>query len=466
MHLPGSARFAIGRFILLPGLLLAPLPGWAANPALARAAGGIDPAAASQAQDMILYGMRKGENLFSLSRQALVRPDSYREVQRINRIADPHRIAIGTVLRIPVNLLRAEPLSARVVALRGAVAVRQDGAQITPRVGSQLAPGAALETGPDGFVTIELPNGSRTSMPTRTRMRIARLHRITLTGSVDYDLTVESGKVETSASPLGADRNNRFRIRTPRALAAVRGTRFRVGYGEGEGTSLAEVLEGTVAASSRTAQAETSLTQGLGAVVSASGKLGTERLLDAPELDQPGRVQTDPVVQLAVLPLSAARSYRVQIAEDAGFTRVLAEQQAERRDFAFAGIPDGNLFVRVSALAQSGLEGMPQTFAMRRVLAGITASAQGDADTMRFSWGGEGEGRRTYSFQLGAVPAPSGGAEPPLLVNEAGLQTSGIRLGALPPGIYRWRVGLRQESGGEVVENWLPFEKLTVAAPE
>jgi hypothetical protein len=418
--------------------------------------------------DVIEYGLREGESLFTLAQRSLSRPESYRVVQRINRIADPTRIPVGTILRIPVDLLRSEPLAARIVAVRGDVAVQQGGQRITPRIGSELAPGASIETGADGFVTMELPNGSRTSMPTRTRLRIARLHRITLTGSIDYDLAVDGGKVETSASPLGTDRNNRFRIRTPRALAAVRGTRFRVGYGDD--TSLAEVLEGTVAASSAAASstaggAETSLTEGIGAVVSPSGALATERLLLAPDLLQPGRVQTDPMVQLVVAPLSGARGYRLQIAEDAGFTKVLAEQQNVNPAFAFAGIPNGSLFVRVSALAASGLEGMPQTFAMRRVLAGVTATAQADADTMRFSWGGEGEGRRTYGFQLGTVPDSSGNSAP-WLVNEAGLQTGGIRLRALPPGIYRWRVGVRQDNGGEVVENWLPFEKLTVATPD
>jgi hypothetical protein len=416
-------------------------------------------------QDIIEYGVRKGDNLFTLAQQSLVRPESYRAVQRINQITDPRRIPVGTVLHIPVHLLKAEPLSARIVAVRGNVVVQQSGRQLTPSVGSEIAPGAAIETGADGFVTLQLPNGSRTSMPTRTRMRITRLHRITLTGSIDYDLAVEGGKVETSASPLGKDRNNRFRIRTPRAIAAVRGTRFRVGFGED--ASLAEVLEGTVAASADATRAEASLTEGLGAVVSASGDLATERLLPAPDLLQPGRVQTDPLVKLALVALSGARAYHVQISEDASFAKVLAEQTDAATNFTFADIPNGSLFVRVTGIAGSGLEGLPQTFAMRRVLAGVTAAAQVDADMMSFSWGGEGEGRRSYSFQLGLVPKPGEpDANAAWLVNEAGLQTGGVRLRNLPPGVYRWRVGVRQDDGTDVVENWLPFEQLTVAAPE
>ncbi|HQS69070.1 MAG: hypothetical protein B7Y36_12900 [Novosphingobium sp. 28-62-57] len=412
-------------------------------------------------QDLIEYSMRQGDNLFTLAQRALQRPDSYRAVQRINRISNPRQIPTGTVLKIPLNLLRADPLSARIIALRGTVTLRQNDGLAPARIGAALLPGVAIETGTDGFVTIELPNGSRTSMPTRTRLRIVRLHRIALTGSIDYDLAVDGGKVETTASPLGTDANNRFRIRTPRALSAVRGTVFRVAFADEAATSLTEVLEGAVAASSATSGEQASLTPGLGAVIAASGNVRTETLLAAPDLRDPGRVQVDPQVRLNLATLTGASAYRLQIAEDAGFTRILDDRSGDAAEFVIDDIPNGSLFVRVSAVAASGLEGVPQTYAMRRILAGVTASAQADADSMRFAWGGSGEGRRTYSFQLGA--ADGKGA---WLVDEAGLETSGIRLRRLGPGVYRWRVGVRQESGGEVVENWLPFEKLTVAAPE
>lgn len=434
-------------------LMVAPAPA-------ALAAGGRIPVPAeASGEGVIEYRMPKGENLFSLARKALARQDDYRRVQRLNRIADPHRIPVGTVIRIPVPLLRSEPLAARIVALRGKVVLSQGDRPVEARTGIDLAPGATLATGPDGFVTLQLPNGSRTSMPTQTRMRIVRLHRIILTGSMDYDLAVDRGKVEALASPLGDDRNNRFRIRTPRAIAAVRGTRFRVGFDET--TSLAEVIEGKVAASSQASGQAASLTPGLGAVIAASGALETEALLPEPDLANPGRLQTDPEVRLVLRPLPGAGGYHVQIAEDAGFAKIIAEQQHPGEAFAFAGIPNGRLFVRVSAVAASGLEGLPSTYAMRRILAGVNASAQVDGDTMRFDWGGEGAGPRSYSFQLGEARGDA-----PLLVNEAGLGGQGIRIGALGPGVYRWRVGVRQETDGEVVENWLPFEKLTVAAPD
>jgi len=95
------------------------------------------------------------------------------------------------------------------------------------------------------------------------------------------------------------------------------------------------------------------------------------------------------------------------------------------------------------------------------VLTGLSASASADADGMRFKWSGEGEGRRTYHFQL--VRADRRDVP---VVDEPGLAGDEVTLRDLGPGTYFWRVGVRQASGADVTENWLPFEKLIVAAPE
>ncbi len=408
---------------------------------------------------VVNYAVRRGENLYTLARHYLMRPSDYRTVQLLNKIADPRRIPVGTWLRIPFALLKTEPLTARLVAVRGSVRLRRGAQDIVPQVGAPVEQGSVLETGADGFVAITLPNGSRTSLPTRTSLRIDHLRRVLLTNSIDYDFTVAGGKAEIKAAPLGENANNRFRIRTPRAIAAVRGTQFRVGFTDE--ISLAEVLEGTVAASADENAAPTDLSQGFGAVITSAGTITPEALLPAPDLLSPGKVQVDPLVRLAAAPLAGARGYHLQIAQDSSFAAVLAEASNDTGQFAFADIPNGGLFVRISAAASSGLEGMAQTFAMRRVLAGLAASASMDADTLRFAWGGQGEGSRIYHFQLGPN-APDG----PLMIDEAGLTDESLALRHLPPGVYRWRVGLRQTTGEGTIENWLPFEKLTVAPQE
>ncbi len=414
-------------------------------------------AAAPETGDVVTYTVKPGESLYALAGRYFLHLSDYRVVQRANRIANPLRIPVGTVLRVPVAVLRATPLVAKVAAFHGAVRLTAESRDVVPVVGAELSAGAVIETGGDGFVTLALPNGSRTSIPTRSKLRIVNLRRFILTGDIDYDLAVDAGKVETKAAPLGPG-NGSFRVRTPRVVTAVRGTQFRVGLEDD--ASLAEVLEGTVGAGTGNAAAQP-IRMGFGAVVSKSGALSSEALLPPPALAEPGRVQVDPLVRLGLIGVATAKSYHVQVAKDAGFSEIVAEARTDAPAFELADIPNGALFVRISAIAPSGLEGMAQTYAMKRVLTGLSASASADADGMRFKWGGAGEGRRTYHFQLlredrRDVP----------VVDEPGLAGEEVTLRDLGPGTYLWRVGVRQVATDEVTENWLPFEKLIVAAPE
>lgn len=411
--------------------------------------------------ESVIYAMKQGDNLYALAGRYLTSMAAIGQVQRINRIANVHRVPVGTQLRIPLGLLRAEPLKARILSVRGAVRATQAGRTIALANGGELAPDTLIETGADGLITLGLPNGSRTSLPTRTRLRITQLRRFLLTNSIDYDFTVETGKAETRATPLGTG-GGLFRIRTPRAVAAVRGTQFRVGLA-GE-DALAEVLEGTVAAGAAGAVPEP-IGKGFGAVVSDKG-LTKEALLPAPVLTAPGKVQIDPLVRLAYQASPGAGGYHLQIAKDATFTEVIADRQGTTPVFELADIPDGSLFVRASAIAASGLEGEVQTYAMRRRLTGLSASAAADADRMTFKWGGQGTGRRLYRFQLARDTM---GGTP--LIDEPGIEGDGITLGALGPGTYFWRVGVQQfgdaaTGDDQVTENWLPFDRIIIAAPE
>ena len=412
--------------------------------------------AAGPAPDFVIYQLKRGENLYTIAERYLDRIESYRTVQRLNRIADPRAVPVGTRLRIPTSILRAEPLTARIAAIRGTVRLQRMGQAFDAKVGIDLPQGTVIETGQDGFISLAMPNGSRTSLPTLSTLTIVHLRRFVLTQSIDYDFTVTAGKVETKAAPLGSG-NGLFRIRTPRAVAAVRGTQFRVGV---QGVnSLAEVLEGTVAAGA-SERASQPVERGFGAVI-ADGRVSREALLAPPALLTPGKMQVDPLVTLAFEPVAGASGYHLQIATDASFADVIAEARAPAPAFAVAGIPNGGLFVRASAISGSGLEGMAQTYAMRRVLTGLGASAAADADRLTFKWSGTGDGRRIYRFQLARDETGAG-----LIVDEPGLVADGISLRALAPGTYYWRVAVRQFAGDQESENWLPFEKIIIATPE
>ncbi len=433
---------------LLGRLLLALLFLISAHPA---------PTQAPTREEVIAYRMKPGENLYSLAARYLMRRDDYRTVQRLNRIGDPLRIAVGATVSIPVRLLKSELLTARVIASRGTVRIMAGGSSVPASAGTEVPQGALLETGVDGFISVGLANGSQLSLPTRSRLRLNSMVRILLTNAVRFDVTIEGGKLDTSATPL-PNGGSEFRLHTPRAVSAIRGTVLRVGFDPAAGVSATEVLDGLVAVQGDPAQTATMVPRGVGASISATGAVVSEPLLPAPELTDPGQVLVDPIPALRIKPIDGARAYHVQVAADAGFSDLVAEATADAPLVPLAALADGRWFVRVSAYSQRGLEGESQVYSVRRSLTGIAASASQDADRLRFSWTGDGQGRRLYRFQL-----VEGAAANPPMIDEPGLTSSQISFRGLGDGTYFWRVQVRQYVDGEVTENWTPFQKLTVA---
>lgn len=200
---------------------------------------------------------------------------------------------------------------------------------------------------------------------------------------------------------------------------------------------------------------------GFGLLAGASGRAEVEQLLPAPELVNGGKVQVDPAVVLELSAVPGAAAYKVQLSPDAGFLDIAAEQISPRPAVSFSAVPNGAWFARSTALAPSGLEGLPSVAVFRRVLTGLTASADGDASLMRFRWDSSGEGRRIYRFQL-----RKGSKEALSQVDEVGLEEPELSLRNLAPGRYYWRVAVRQFSSEGVTENWLPFNALSVPEPE
>ena len=400
--------------------------------------------------------MRAGETLHGLAARWLVRPAAAVEVQRMNRIANDRRIPVGTPIRIPRHLLKSEPVALRIAAFSGPVSHGLPSRMVAASLGAVLPEGSEVATGAGGFVTLATPDGSRLSLPSNSRVRLTASRRYLIDGTVDFDVEVLSGKAEAKAAPQKP--GNGFRLRTPVAVTAVRGTGFRVGWTGEQGTSLTEVTEGEVGVA--TPAASLGLPAGFGVAARAGEGLSRETLLPAPDAIDPGKVQTDENLRFALRPVAGAASYRVRIGRDAGMIDMLAEASGSTPEIDLPGIGNGTFFLSATATAQSGLEGLAQAWSFRRQRLGVAADAGASAipGGLRFNWLASGEGRMTHRFQL--FPASEGAAA---LVDRPGLAEPGLTLANLAPGAYRWRVGVTSTTPEGAAEVWTPFQTLTIS---
>ncbi len=408
--------------------------------------------------DTVAYTVKKGDTLIGFSQHYLTNPANYTKVAAANGLRNADLLRPGQQLKVPSDLLKSKPIEARVIAFTGAVTVRDRAGARAAAVGMPLGEGQTIETGDTGFLSLSLSTGARISMPSRSSVRIVRLRRYDLNGGADLDFAVEKGRTETSVTPF-RDTNSRFRMRTPVAVSAVRGTTFRIGYDGDAAPSLTEVVEGSVGVASVTTGRTNAVPGGFGVAATISGDLTQEKLLPPPAMIEPGRVQQDATLRFDITPDAVAAGHHVQLSRNAGFVDIFAAKRFSGASIDFPGIPDGRYFVRAMAIAKSGLEGLTEAFSFKRQMVLISAARSSEnPDEFLFSWAGQGSVKQLYRFQL-----LQGNSDVVPIIDEPGLQTQSITLVRLKPGVYQWRVGTRSFPDTGEGLTWTPLQKLTIS---
>lgn len=408
------------------------------------------PTASATDDAPIRYSVRKGDNLISLGDRYFRDSRSYKIVQRQNRIADPHAIPIGKVITIPRNLLKYRPANAKLISVRGQVLT----GTVAAVVGQNLQEGREISTGPSSFATMLLDDGSRISLPSNSNIRIRRLRSYVLGGSLDYDFDIAKGGVRSTVVKHKSG-DDRYQVRTPKAVSAVRGTDFQSRFDTDVGSDFAEVVEGSLAVNAGSGT-DRALPAGNGIAIKPDGAIVAESLLPPPSLLEPGKTQADKIVRFAAV---NAIGVRYTIAADAGFIDQVADIITKDGRAEFGNLDNGNYFVRARAISDNDIQGIPATFAFKRRLNGVSASAGQSDEGYAFRWIGEGQGSQRFHFQLFR-----NATDKIAMVDEAGLTGDRITLSDLPAGDYFWRVGVVQYLDGEVAINWTPLEKLSVSA--
>jgi hypothetical protein len=397
------------------------------------------------------YTVQPGDTLYTLAKAYFVHAGDYRMVRRRNHISDPRRLRVGMDLAIPVEVLRTRPILAHLLAFRGAVTVGPDVGPLAAARDMNFGEGAVITTGADSYAQFELPDGSRISVPSQSRVRVERLRFTLMSGAVERTFVVEKGRSESHVTPLKNPADS-YKVTTPLSVSAVRGTEFRVQYDADRHQASTEVVKGAVQVSAGQA-APVVVVAGYGASIGDRGVENPEQLLPAPALLRPDRPLDETTVDVEVGPTAGAVAYEGVLATDAGFVDTLVETRSPEPRFAFGRLPDGVYFLRLTAIAADGLEGLPATYALDRTLNTLSliapiTSASGRGKRYQFRWEAEGDGQRSYRFQLFRE------GDPRPIIDEAGLAERQLTVTDLRNGIYTWRVMSRTVTSKRQVDKW------------
>ena len=304
----------------------------------------------------IEYIAKSGDTMIGIARRYLIEGQKH-EVQRAlwehNQLKDKDRINPGHVVRIPENWVKNEAGRIELAHVEGDA---QSGGQPL-RKGATLSAGDELKTGKDGYVTIKLADGSTLALQPGSTLAVDTVKKTALTPSSEALFTLKNGRVEASVQKRSAS-GSRFEVRTPIAVAAVRGTRFRVAADEEKRTATSEVLEGNVAVNDSGNLGTVSVPEGFGTRVQDGQAPETPRaLLTAPRLWTGIRLWMRRPIRLNFTRLAGATQYRVLVARQADFSNVISEVVLTANEIQLPDLENGAYFLKVRGIDDIGLEG-------------------------------------------------------------------------------------------------------------
>ncbi|HRA81036.1 MAG TPA: FecR domain-containing protein [Thauera sp.] len=399
------------------------------------------------AQNDFEYIVRPGDNPWNITARYLKSINYWPRIQRYNNILEPTAIVPGTRLRMPTAWMRGEAGSARVIDVRGSVEHEINGRAEALAAGMMLDAGTLIRTHDRSSLALQFPDGSRSLISANTELRVSHLQRLTASGAQQLRIELKRGQIENSVQPARSG-GSRYTIETPAAIAAVRGTEFRVTTVDGRMRT--ETLSGEVAL--RNGRGETRLPAATGAEASAGEAPGKAvSLLPAPNVDAlPETIDRVPF-RLPIAPIEGALRYRTQIAPQQGFTVLESDRVAEDASaLGSASLADGRYRMRVRGIDSEGLEGLS---AEREIVVDArpeppfpsTPAPDGFAvdEKIVFRWA-HVPGAQAYHFQLAGDDRFSS----PIVTLDAGDEAS-VTLGdEVPSGNYFWRVAVSTAAEG------------------
>lgn len=266
----------------------------------------------------------------------------------------------GQIIHIPVEFLKKIPTSAQVLLVYGdvvAAGVSTNGARKLNK-GDLLGQGEGLQTGKNSLAKLLFADGSNLDIQPNSNLSIQASYQYVGKETYVTHLKLVKGRTEVVANPEHAVGNS-LKIETPSAVAAVRGTQFRVGA-ESD-FALQETLEGKVAFSA----AENGLVQeilivkGYGSVAE-KGKAPSPpiQLPAAPDVSKLPKLLENNPVELSIPLQQGVAAVVSQLASDAAFTKILQEQTSQSGKLTFADLADGLYYLKVRAQDQHGLQGI------------------------------------------------------------------------------------------------------------
>ncbi|MBT8148843.1 MAG: LysM peptidoglycan-binding domain-containing protein [Pseudomonadales bacterium] len=297
------------------------------------------------------YSVRPGDTFWSVCAEYSDYPRCWQELPGYNNVTDPSGLAIGQRLRVPVAWLKQAPAAATVLFAQGEVFYATESQQKPLRNATELVIGSRIITR-QGSATLRFVDGSLLTMAEFSEITLDAVSAFKQSRSTSIRVSVPRGEVDVRVPPRQP--RTRFELQTPSAVAAVRGTRFRVNSDPNAQGTRGEVLRGKVDLSA--AGATTGIDAGFGSKTEAGrAPIDPVQLLDAPAWNLSC---TDPGYAEWFAAPQAIGYKLVLLEDDLSVDRVLATRTITDTNYTFHNLENKCYQLRVNAVDGQGFNGL------------------------------------------------------------------------------------------------------------
>lgn len=303
------------------------------------------------------YSMRPGDTIWAICQEYTVYPNCWQELGPYNGVSQATRMSTGYVLKIPGAWLKQAQVAARVIYVQGAASLTMPDQQPQAlSVGQDLRIGQGISVN-EGSVTLEFADGATIVMDANSELVIDSVSALKQSRSQAVDVSLPRGDIKVTVPRR--DSKPRFRVKTPAAVAAVRGTSFRVSSevpaADGEVAQMrSEVLEGVVEVAANDQSSE--IGAGFGIRAEQGQPLSEpSRLLSAPtwnlECTDPGYVEWQGSPETVAYQL-------VLMEDDTTVDRIISKVSVTASNYTFTDLEERCYQVKVSSVDKQGFNGL------------------------------------------------------------------------------------------------------------
>lgn len=146
------------------------------------------------------------------------------------------------------DFARAQSVYGTLRVVKGDVQIKsaKSGTQVRARIGEQVFPKDVVVTGKDARAKIVMVDNNEINVSPDSQIEIQHYEYDPAAGKKDVLLNVIYGKVRSKVEQKYDGKTSKFQIKTPAAVAGVRGTDFLTSYDRASGQSSITTFEGKV----------------------------------------------------------------------------------------------------------------------------------------------------------------------------------------------------------------------------